>query len=116
VRIAAERPVAGAVLISPYDSLVAIGRMHYPWLPVGWLLRHRFDAQAAAARTRAPLLAIVAEADGIIPPVRSRALYDAWPGPKRWVEVAHAGHNDLGDTPAMWEAIRAFLDGARSRS
>ena len=109
VEIAAQRPVAGAVLISPYDSLVAIGRMHYPWLPVALLLRHRFDAQTAAAKTRAPLLAIVGGADRIIPPARSRALYDAWPGTKRWVEVPGADHNDLGGTPPMWDAIGAFL-------
>ena len=49
-RVAAERPVAGVVLVSPYDSLAAIGSHHYPWLPVSLLLRHRFDALADAAQ------------------------------------------------------------------
>src|SRR5262245_48206357 len=110
VRVVAERPVAAAVLISPFDSLVAIGRMHYPWLPVGLLLRHRFEVQAAATATHIPLLAIVGAHDNIIPPARSRALFDAWAGPKRWVSVENAGHNDLGATPAMWDAIARFLD------
>ena len=39
-------PLAGVILVSPYDRLVEIGRTHYPWLPVSWLLRHRFDAGA----------------------------------------------------------------------
>ena len=60
-RVAAERPVAGVVLVSPYDSLAAIGRHHYPWLPVSLLLRHRFDALADARVNRMPLLAIVGE-------------------------------------------------------
>ena len=36
--VAAERPVAGAVLVSPFDSLTAIGNHHYPWLPVSLLM------------------------------------------------------------------------------
>ena len=76
--VAAERPVAGAVLVSPYDSLAAIGNHHYPWLPVSLLLRHRFDARADAARIHAPMLTVVADRDTIIPVERSRALYDAW--------------------------------------
>ena len=64
VHVAASRPVAGAILISPFDSLVEVGRMHYPWLPVDWLLRHRFDSVALAASVEVPMLAIVAAADG----------------------------------------------------
>src|SRR5438067_3484812 len=84
VHLAAERPVAGAVLASPYDSLTAIGRTHYPWLPVSMLLRHRFDALGDAKRNTMPLLAIVGEIDSIIPPERSHALFDAWAGPTTW--------------------------------
>jgi fermentation-respiration switch protein FrsA (DUF1100 family) len=109
VHVAAARPVAGAILISPFDSLVAVGRTHYPLLPVGWLLRHRFDNVALAAGVDAPMLAIVGAADGIIPLGRSRVLFDAWKGPKTWVEVDGAGHNDLGATPPFWTPIASFL-------
>lgn len=109
VRVAAERPVAAAVLISPYDSLVEIGKTHYPWLPVSWLLRHRFDGLAAARAAKAPLLTIVGSSDSIIHPARSRALHDAWAGPKTWTSIDGAGHNDLGATPPFWDAIAQFL-------
>jgi pimeloyl-ACP methyl ester carboxylesterase len=109
VRVAAERPVAGAVLISPYDSLVEIGRKHYPWLPVSWLLRHRFDGIASAKAAKAPLLTIVGGDDSIIESARSKALHDAWSGPKSWVSVERAGHNDVGATSRFWDAIAQFL-------
>ncbi len=109
VHLAAERPVAGAVLVSPYDSMTAIGRMHYPWLPVSMLLRHRFDALADAKRNAMPMLAIVGETDSIIPHERSRALFDAWAGPKTWQVVPRAGHNTLGDSAAFWEGVARFL-------
>jgi pimeloyl-ACP methyl ester carboxylesterase len=108
-RVAAERPVAGVVLVSPYDSLAAIGSHHYPWLPVSLLLRHRFDVLAAARGNRMPLLAIVGEVDTIVPVERSRALYDAWAGPKRWQVVSRADHNALGATADFWDGIARFL-------
>ena len=108
-RVAAERPVAGAVLISPYDSLVEVGRGHYPWLPVSFLLRHRFDSLNAVKTARIPLLTIVGTADGIIPLSRSRALHEAWPGPKRWLSLEGAGHNDLSMAEAFWDGIGAFV-------
>ena len=60
MKLAAARPVAGVILAAPYDSLVAVGRTHYPLLPVSILLRHRFDSAADARNVQAPLLAIVA--------------------------------------------------------
>jgi fermentation-respiration switch protein FrsA (DUF1100 family) len=112
VALAATRPVAGAILVSPYDSLAAVGRMHYPVLPVSLLLRHRFDSLALADAMRVPLLAIVATNDRIIPPERSRALYDRWGGPKRWVAVDGADHNDLSAHDAYWRPVREFLEQA----
>jgi uncharacterized protein len=109
--VAAQRPVAGVVLVSPFDSLAAIGSHHYPWLPVSLLLRHRFDAEDDAAQARAPLLAIVAQGDSIIPAERSRALFDAWAGPKTWQAVPEADHNTLGATAQFWEGIARFLAG-----
>lgn len=107
--VAARRPVAAVVLVSPYDSATALGKHHYPWLPVSLLLRHRFDAEHDARTCAMPLLAIVAPRDSIIPVGRSRALYDAWPGPKRWHEVPGADHNTIAANADFWTAIAQFL-------
>lgn len=107
--VAAERPVAAVVLVSPFDSMIAVGRRHYPWLPVGLLLKHPFDAAARAPRASAPLLAIAGGRDWIIPAEHSRKLVAAWGGPKRLVELAEADHNDIAVAPQYWPAIHAFL-------
>lgn len=107
--LAAARPVAGAILVSPFDSMTAIGKLHYPWLPVSLLLRHRFDAIPDANRNMMPLLAIVGGSDSIIPAERSRALFDAWAGPKTWQVVPRADHNDLGNDETFWQGVAGFL-------
>jgi pimeloyl-ACP methyl ester carboxylesterase len=107
--VAANRPVARTILVSPYDSLAAVGSRHYPLLPVSLMLRHRFMPLADAAHCHSPLLAIVAPGDAVIPVTHSRALFDAWAGAKTWREVAGADHNTLGATREYWDAIADFL-------
>jgi pimeloyl-ACP methyl ester carboxylesterase len=107
--VAAERPVAAVVLISPYDSMTALGQRHYPWLPVGMLLKHPFDSESRAPRIEAPLLAIAGGRDRIIPPSHSRRLVEAWGGPKRFVELPGADHNGLSAAPQFWPTIDGFL-------
>ena len=110
VQLAAERELAGVILVAPFDSLVEVGKRHYWYLPVGLLLRHRFDSVGRAPRVKAPLLCLVAPRDEIIPVAHSKRLFDAWAGPKRWVDLDGAAHNNTDDAPAFWQSIRAFLE------
>jgi hypothetical protein len=111
--VAAQRSVSGVVLVSPYESMTAVGRHHYPWLPVGLLLKHPFDAQSLAPGIRVPLLAIAGGRDAVIPIAHSQRLFDAWGGPKRWVELPGAEHNDISAWPPFWPEIDAFLRARR---
>jgi uncharacterized protein len=110
VHVAAHRAVAGVVLVAPFDSLVEVARRHYPFLPVGWMLRHRFESARLAPAIQAPLLCIAARHDAIVPVVHSRRLFEAWGGEKRWVELESAGHNSTDGAPAFWQSIKAFLE------
>ena len=109
VQLAAHRPVAGVILVAPFDSLVEVGKRHYPFLPVGWLLKHRFDSAALAPKMKAPLLCIVASHDEIIPAEHAKRLYDAWGGPRQWIGVEGAGHNSTDGAVNYWPSIVRFL-------
>ena len=108
VHLAAERALAGVILAAPFDSMVAVGKRHYPFLPVGLLLKHRFDSAALAPQIRAPLLCIVATHDDVIPPSHAKRLFDAWAGPKRWIALP-GGHNEVNDQADYWPSVQAFL-------
>ncbi|MCQ3808943.1 MAG: dienelactone hydrolase family protein [Acidimicrobiia bacterium] len=45
-----------------------------------------------------PILVIVAELDLTVPPERSLASYDSAPGPRKFVNLAQAGHNSFTDS------------------
>jgi len=113
VHLAAERTLRGVILVSPYDSLVAVGARHYPFLPVSLMLRHRFDSLSRAPRIDTPLLCLVAEDDRIVPVAHSRTLYEAWRGRKTWREIPRADHDSVAGEPEYWSAISDFLKGLR---
>ena len=109
VALAAQRPVAGLILATPYDSLVAVAKRYYWYTPVDWLLRHRFESVAHAGNLKQPLLCLIAERDEVIPAAHGEILYAAWGGPKRKVDLKAAGHNTVDSHPLFWPAIREFL-------
>ncbi len=110
VHLAAHRPVAAVVLVSPYDSVRALAEAVYPWLPVRLLLKHPFDSLSRAVALRTPLLCLVAERDSVIPPAHSRRLFDAWgAAQKRWIELRGAGHDSVDADPRYWEEIALLL-------
>lgn len=109
VQLAARRPVRAVVLAAPFDSLLAVARRHYPYLPVAWLLRHPFDSLTLAPAISVPMLAVVAERDEIIPPEHAERLLAAWGGRARRTLIAQATHNTIDQTPEFWNSIRAFV-------
>ena len=107
--------VAGLLLITPWDRLEHVAAHHYPWLPVGWLLRDRYDSAAHLASFDRPVWVAVAERDTIVPARLGRALHDTLPGPKRLAVIRNAGHNDWVSRvdEAWWRDAVAFGLGRR---
>jgi pimeloyl-ACP methyl ester carboxylesterase len=110
VFLASRRKIDAVILVTPYDSLVAVAKYHYPLVPVSWLLRHRFDSAGLAPKISTPLLCIAAGEDRVIPVEHARRLYEAWGGPKRWIVIDGAGHNSTDGVPLFWQSITAFLE------
>jgi uncharacterized protein len=117
VGLAVERPPAALVLRSPFTSLADVGRVHYPWLPVGRLLMDRYPSIDRIGSVDAPVLVIAGSRDDIVPAKLSRRLYDAANEPKRYVEVPGVGHNDpeLLDGRQMLDEVGRFLSEAGVR-
>lgn len=109
VALAAERPLTGLILVTPFDSLAAVAKRYYWYLPVDWMLKHRFDSVVLAPSLKTPLLCLIAERDEVIPAVHGERLFEAWGGPKRKAVLAGAGHNTTDAHPLYWSSIRAFL-------
>lgn len=95
------------VLQSPYTNVADVARPHFWFLPISLLLKDKYDSIRKIGQLRVPILFIHGEEDTMIPIKLARKLYDAAPGPKEFLAIPKAGHNDLydygvGDRIAEW--------------
>ncbi len=67
VQVAMERPVHSVVLITPYDSILAIAKRKFRAVPVEYVLRHRFESVKYAPQLKAPTYVLRAAFDDIVP-------------------------------------------------
>jgi uncharacterized protein len=87
-----------------------VAREYFRCLPVGLLLRDRYESARHASGVDAPVLIVTAGEDEIISRARSGALAEAFaPGQVRVEVVPGVGHNTLDWSPAYLEAVRRFL-------
>lgn len=99
IYVASLRPVARLVLVTPYDSLQDVAAQNYPYLPVRWLLRDKFESWRYAPQVVAPTRIIVAEQDEVIPRASTDRLRTRFKnGIVSYVVVAGAGHNTISDS------------------
>lgn len=103
--------IAALLLITPWERIEQVAHHHYPWLPVGWLLRDRYDNAANLANLDIPVAVVVAERDSIVPAAFGRALFDGLAAPKRLWSVPQSDHNDWMERVdgVWWRTIIDFL-------
>ena len=108
--LAGKRPLAGLILVTPFDSLKAAAQSMYPWLPIGPFFQHEIDAAGALAGVKVPTAIIAAEHDEIIAPSRTEALRPEVPNLVFDRTIAGAGHNDIYQRRAFHEAMHEAFD------
>ena len=80
-----------AVLISPWDSLLTVANAKIRWvipqILMARLFRHDIKTLSLTSSTSSTLSVVTFESDETINPERSKALYNAWTGPKEYRTV-----------------------------
>ena len=113
VFLAAERVLEKLILLTPYDSLVAVARRYYPMFPVRLLLRDHFDSAARAGDVDEPVLITAAEFDHEIRLPHTLALKRRFQrAPLTYRVIAGAAHNNIVDFADYRESVREFVHGA----
>jgi uncharacterized protein len=112
IGVALERAPAALVLRSPFVSLPEVASVHYPFLPASWMLWDRFPNLERIADLENPVLVVAGERDSIVPEEQSRRVYEAAPGPKRYLVIEGADHNDaeLAWGERMIEEVVVFVE------
>jgi pimeloyl-ACP methyl ester carboxylesterase len=114
VRLAANRPLAQLVLVTPYDSVLSLAKAQYGFLPADLLLKERFESDKLAPKLTVPTLMLFAEQDELIPRQHSEALLHLFPsGVARMQVLPGSGHNSIITHPGYLPALQQVLLASR---
>jgi fermentation-respiration switch protein FrsA (DUF1100 family) len=110
VDLASQVSARAVILEGAPASIVELGQQRYPFFPIRWLIRNRFEPIRKVAGIRAPMLFLHSPDDQVIPIEQGRKLFDAAPSPKTFVEV-RGGHIEASEIDAdrFYGTIREFL-------
>ncbi|MEE9217743.1 MAG: alpha/beta hydrolase [Acidobacteriota bacterium] len=111
-RTAISAGTAGLVLESAFTSALDLGRHHYPFLPISWILEDHLDTLSLLGRLSDPVLILHGERDRIVPPVHARRLAEAAGSRAHLVLLPRSDHNNTfeAESEAFLEALSRYLD------
>ncbi len=110
-QMATELPQAKALILeAPFTSTTDIAKRFYWFLPVGKILKDKFENDHKIAQIQMPILIIHGDKDRTVPMQYGEKLFSYATSPsKLFVSLKGAGHADVYSHKAA-ETIHAFLD------
>ena len=104
-------PVAGIVLITPWDTLSNLARYIYWYFPVRWILLDKFDNLENLKYFKGKVAILIAEKDEVVPPHFGLNLYQSIENDKKLWTFKNAGHNNfpIDSNEAWWQEVLDFI-------
>lgn len=98
--LASKVPVGGFVLEEGFTSTADVGQEMFPFFPIHWLVRNKYDTIGKLPGIHIPLLILHSRDDKLIGFNHGQRLFAAANDPKQFVEL-RGGHNDAFLTSAL---------------
>ncbi|HAH07929.1 MAG TPA: alpha/beta hydrolase [Elusimicrobia bacterium] len=113
---ALRHPPRALILESAFTSVVDMGELIFPFLPVRAMTTIRYDNLAKIPRVSCPVLVMHSREDSIVPFEMGRRLFEAAPEPKRFFELKGSHDEGYIDTGEAYSGeILGFLAGLKGR-
>ena len=93
IELASQVDCAGLIVESSFTSAREMGRLMFPYFPIGLLLRYEFNSIQKIGQVNCPVLVTHSPSDDLVPFAMGRRLYDDAVDPKRFVTLA-GDHNE----------------------
>ncbi|KTC73903.1 2-hydroxy-6-oxononadienedioate/2-hydroxy-6-oxononatrienedioate hydrolase [Legionella birminghamensis] len=102
-----KNPACALILQSPFTSLTAVARYHYPLIVIPpW---DKYDSLSRIRQIKSPLLVLHGDQDRIVPYLQGVELYESANQPKEFVRVLNRGHNNLWQQ-AFYQRVIQFIE------
>ena len=80
--IAQNQNFAGIILESPFTSMIEAGKDKYPYLPVKFLLKDKYESEKKIKNIKSPILIMHGKVDNIVPFYMGKKMYELANNPK----------------------------------
>jgi len=82
VEIAQNKNFSGVILESPFTSMIDTGKDKYPFLPVRFLLKDKYENNRKIKNIKSPILVMHGKIDKIVPFYMGKKIYELANEPK----------------------------------
>jgi len=108
VQVAQNKNYAGVILESPFTSMVNMGKKHYPFFPVGLLLKDKFESYKKINNISVPVLIMHGKVDKIVPYDMGKKMYELANEPKFFYSQEYGDHMIEYDEKLL-TALKKFI-------
>ena len=109
IEIAQNKKFAGLILETPFTSMIDAAKNVYPYIPVGLLLKDRYENDKKIKNINIPLLVMHGEEDQIIPFKMGKKIYEIANKPKYSYFTKYDNHMMEYDEKLVF-ALRSFME------
>jgi len=92
VEVAQNKKYAGLILESPFTSMINMGKKYYPFFPVSFLLKDKFESYKKINKISVPVLIIHGKVDKIVPYEMGKKMYELANQPKFFYSQDYGDH------------------------
>ena len=108
VEIAQNKNYAGIILESPFTSMVNMGKKYYPFFPVRFLLKDKFESYKKLNNISVPILIMHGKVDKIVPYDMGKKMYELANEPKFFYSQEYGDHMIEYDEKLL-TALKKFI-------
>ena len=100
---------AGIILESPFTSMIDAGKEKYPFLPIRFLLKDKYESNKKIKNIKSPILVMHGKVDKIVPFYMGKKIYDLANDPKYSYFTEYDNHMMEYDKNLL-KALKKFID------
>ena len=108
IEIAQNKRYAGVILESPFTSMINMGKKYYPFFPVSFLLKDKYESYKKINKVSVPVLIMHGKVDKIVPYVMGKKMYELANQPKFFYSQEYGDHMVEYDEELLL-ALRQFI-------
>jgi len=108
--IAQNKNFAGVILESPFTSMIDAGKDKYPYLPVKFLLKDKYESDKKIKNINSPILIMHGRVDNIVPFHMGKKMYELANDPKYSYFSEYDDHM-MEYNEKLLNALKDFING-----